>query len=215
MLWALLASALLHLWLAGGTPSGPIRMTVPLPVHRLEARLEHVARSFELLESAYGVVNPGAVELTPSNEDTRSGVAPTTRSVDLGGGAAAIKAAPDVAVREMPRAASAATDPVYYSARELDIYPVPLVPIQFEYPAHLVQAHIAGEVRVRLQVDEAGTVDQAAVIDAQPPGYFEEYARAAFASVHFSPGRREGRAVKSQVTVQVSFDPVARAGKLR
>jgi len=215
MLCALLASVLLHLWFAGGTLSGAIRMTVPLPVQRLEARLEYLSPSLELSEPEHGRASPGLADPAPGEQDMRRARAPTARSTDPRAAAAVAQAGPEIAVQEMPRADSTTTDPVYYSARELDVYPVPLVPMQFEYPARFAQAGVSGEVRVRLLVDEAGMVDRAVVIAAQPPGHFEEYARAKLASVRFSPGRREGQAVKSQLTVQVSFDSATRAGTLQ
>ena len=120
-----------------------------------------------------------------------------------------------VPAQEQPQLAPAPFDSVYYAARELDVYPTPLAPLRFEYPAHLVHAPVAGNVLVTLMVGESGTVDRVAVLAAEPKGYFEEHTRAALASARFHPGRKAGRAVRSQVTVSVEYDPVARAAVSR
>jgi protein TonB len=109
----------------------------------------------------------------------------------------------------------APVDPVYYSARELDVYPLPLAPLTAAYPSHLLNAQVAGNVLVSVLVNEAGTVDRVTVVAGEPPGYFEEHAHATLASARFIPGRRDGKAVRSRVTVRVDFNPAAPASAIR
>jgi protein TonB len=84
--------------------------------------------------------------------------------------------------------------------------------LRFSYPEHMMSAGVAGNVMLDIKLDVTGAVDQVAVVAAEPPGHFEEHARATLASARFIPGRREGRAVRSRVTVQVSYDPAVRQG---
>ena len=215
MLWALSASALVHLWMVGGIAPVATRIAVPSPAQMLEARIERVGAPGEPPEPAHEVVRPERPELFPATTRARGGTARESSPAAPRTGAPSGASDNEAMVSDTERPAPAPVDPVYYSERELDVYPAPLAPLQFEYPAHLAGARIGGDVLARLMVDEAGTVHRVAVIAAEPLGYFEEHARAKLASVRFSPGRRQGRAVKSQVTVRISFDPAARAGALR
>jgi protein TonB len=181
----------------------------------LEARLERLG---VLSEPREPVRDPPGVDLAAYSRDAvRIKADPERRSSQAESRASSplISAGDEAQAHAAPRPAVSPVDPVYYSARELDVYPTPLTPLRFEYPVHLAGAATRGEVLVKLMLDEAGIVDQAAVIAAEPPGHFDEQARATLAAARFSPGRREGRAVKSQVTVRVTFDPGVLAGALR
>lgn len=106
-------------------------------------------------------------------------------------------------------------DLTYYSARELDVYPAPRAPLRFEHPERAARERVGGSVRIMLLLDEAGTVDGVSVVTAEPPGYFEDKVRAVFAAARFFPARKDGRAVKSRVLINVSYDPAAAEGALR
>ena len=103
----------------------------------------------------------------------------------------------------------------YYPARELDVYPAPRTPLRFEYPERAAREQVGGSVRIMLLLDEAGAVDGVSVVAAEPPGYFEDRVRAAFAAARFFPARKDGRAVKSRLLINVSYDPAAAEGALR
>jgi hypothetical protein len=45
------------------------------------------------------------------------------------------------------------------------------------------------------------------VLEATPPGVFEEAALTATQALQFRPARKYGRNVKSQKTIEVTFDP--------
>jgi periplasmic protein TonB len=96
-------------------------------------------------------------------------------------------------------------DPVWYEAKDLDLYPRPLTPVEPEYPASA--AAVLGEVTLLLQIDEYGAVNQLSVLAAEPPGYFEEPAAQAFQTARFAPAQREGRPVRSRIVVKVRFAP--------
>lgn len=102
--------------------------------------------------------------------------------------------------------------PAYAQAATLNPPPRPLGDIEPEYPkaAGLRQ----GVVVLRLLIDEAGHVDNVAVVRSSPKGLFEDSALAAFGKAAFSPGMLLGVAVKSQWTVEVEFTPVNRGASV-
>ena len=215
MLWAVAASALLHAWVAEHIPAGATRARSPVLLPTLQARLAEsddpsdplAGRQREVQGSAAEPVgSPSAAERRPGNNRPRARSSPPLAPPPLTDG---------VPEQEQASLAPAPLDPVYYSARELDVYPTPLEPLRFEYPAHLARTPLAGNVRVKVMVSESGAVDSVAVVAAEPAGWFEEHTRAALMSARFYPGRRAGRTVRSQITVNVDYDPAARAAVSR
>lgn len=96
----------------------------------------------------------------------------------------------------------------YGLASLLDVPPVPLSDIQPEYPESA--GNQQGTVVLRLFISASGDVDELVVVRALPSGFFEEAALTAFATARFSPGMHHGRAVKSQMAVEVQFVPFNR-----
>jgi len=94
-------------------------------------------------------------------------------------------------------------DPVWYAAKDLDVYPRPLVPVESIYPESA--ANVSGEVSLLLKIDEFGAVREIAVVKADPAGYFEDAAARAFKAARFSPAQRDGHPVRSQVVVKMRF----------
>lgn len=97
-------------------------------------------------------------------------------------------------------------DPEYYPARLLDVLPAPLDEISEEYPESLASRDLSGVVTLLLLIDELGVVVDISVVSAEPPGYFEETAIERFRNVLFRPAQRNGRAVKSRLVVEVTFE---------
>lgn len=91
----------------------------------------------------------------------------------------------------------------YYLASELDRPPSPLQPVEPENPVE--SGSREGYVVLHLLIDERGSVDEVAVLRAEPSGVFEKSALAAFGSARYSPGIRSGAAVKSQLVVEVQY----------
>jgi protein TonB len=96
-------------------------------------------------------------------------------------------------------------DLTYYAARQLDVYPTLSSPLDLRYTAKAAAAGIAGRALVLLLIDDTGAVDEVALVDAEPGGYFEEEVRRAFASARFTPALKGGRAVRSRVLVHVNY----------
>jgi protein TonB len=97
-------------------------------------------------------------------------------------------------------------DPEYYPARLLDVLPKPLDDIALRFPESAAARDLSGTVTLLLLIDELGVVVDISVISAEPPGYFEEAAIESFRNVLFRPAQRNGRAVKSRLPVEVTFD---------
>ena len=98
--------------------------------------------------------------------------------------------------------------PDYFAGGRLDPGPRPLEDIDPLYPEDAKQQE--GSVVLRLLINEAGTVDNVAVVRAYPAGLFEQSALEAFGKAKFSPGKMLGVAVKSQITIEVMFTPINR-----
>jgi periplasmic protein TonB len=96
-------------------------------------------------------------------------------------------------------------DLTWYPARQLDVFPRALATPRPAYPA--AAQSLQGEVTLLLLIDEAGTVHEVSVVEAQPPGMFDEAASVAFRDVHFEPAMKDGRAVRSRILVKVAFNP--------
>jgi protein TonB len=115
-------------------------------------------------------------------------------------------AAPERSARAVPQARSLLPQPHYYLTRELDVQPGIMTRVNPEYPQAAAERHLSGKVVLRLFLSEAGEVERLAVLRAEPPGVFEESAERAFRVARFTPGMKNGQAVRVQMTLEVSFD---------
>jgi hypothetical protein len=93
--------------------------------------------------------------------------------------------------------------PVYLPADELDERPLIRSAVNPQFPPDAPVSR--GLVVVELRINEHGTVDEVVAQSAVPPGIFESAARAAFAPALFTPGRKDGVAVKSRVSIELRF----------
>jgi protein TonB len=95
----------------------------------------------------------------------------------------------------------------YYSSREVDEPAKAVGDALLVYPHEALQLRVPGEVKLRLFIDEFGALVRSEVVSADPPGVFEEAALQAVKGMRFFPARKEGQTVRSQRTVQITFDP--------
>ncbi len=100
-------------------------------------------------------------------------------------------------------------DPAWYAARDLDLFPRAMAPVDPVYPESV--ADVSGQVSLLLKIDEFGSVQEVTVVNAEPAGYFENSASQAFKAAHFSPAQRDGHPVRSQIVVKVRFTPQLQA----
>jgi len=207
---AVLVSAALHAWLAFSLPVKPARSYRP-PGSVLQARLavappdlapEPVppGRKPQALPPAPPPEPPRAAPevVKPAPEPARS-VAEPTEPVESLHEAPPVEGPPGIAVPQIE-------DPEFYPARSLDQYPRPVAEVTLKYPKQAGTEEMSGTVTLLLLIDELGIVVDASVVEADPPGYFEDAAIEVFKGVLFLPGQRNGHAVKSRLVVQVAFD---------
>lgn len=96
--------------------------------------------------------------------------------------------------------------PHYFLTRELDVRPGIMTRTEPDYPEAAARRFLSGRVVVRLYIGEDGGVEKVDVVNAEPPGYFEDATVRAFLASRFSPGMKHGRPVKVQMTLEVNFD---------
>ena len=94
----------------------------------------------------------------------------------------------------------------YYSPKELDVRPGILVRVEPEYPEKAARRFLSGRVVARLLIDARGEVEKVEIVEAEPPGYFEESAVKAFRAARFTPGMKGGRPVAVQLLLEITFD---------
>lgn len=96
-------------------------------------------------------------------------------------------------------------DTTWYSARQVDVHPKAIGLIEPAYPERAKENDIEGSIKLMLKIDDLGRVQEAEVVEAVPPGMFEEAALAAFRDARFRPAMRDGRPVRYQAYMRVEF----------
>lgn len=120
---------------------------------------------------------------------------------------AAVPPAPVIESAPRPGAEVAGVrDPLWLLARELDVLPRPLAPIEPLYPPAARARGISGHAQLEVSIDDTGRVVAAHAVSGQPPGVFDQAAEAAFRAARFAPGMRDGRPVHARLTIRVVFD---------
>lgn len=92
--------------------------------------------------------------------------------------------------------------PYYYPAAQLTERPLALAAIEPRFPSG---APGTGRVKVRLYINDHGSVDAVDITDTEPAGEFEEATVQAFGQARFRPGYKDGTAVRSQLALEVRF----------
>jgi len=95
----------------------------------------------------------------------------------------------------------------YFTSRELDSPAVAREKAPLVYPEDPFMWKLRGKVRLRVFINERGSVDRAVVVRAEPVGDFEEAALAAVLRLVYDPAIKDGRPVRSQKLIEVTFDP--------
>lgn len=97
----------------------------------------------------------------------------------------------------------------YFNAREVDARAVQSNEVELVYPQPAYDRRIEGKLTLRILINERGGIDRVTVLEATPPGVFEEATLAATWALQFSPALINDRPVKSQKTIEVVFNPDA------
>lgn len=191
---ALAASAGLHILLSaapldlpGGSTGSPL--SYPLSVRLALPRPSLVADQPSAVQTAAAQVATGA-----SHAASRGGKDVERRT----------KVAP-----ERQRAAVTADvpmhpDPAVYAVHELDVLPRPVHAIEIAPPG-------TTPYRIELVIDERGIVQRLALLSPAAPERLQRKLQTAVGEKRFVPARKDGRAVRSRVILEVSSGTDARA----
>jgi len=87
----------------------------------------------------------------------------------------------------------------------VDRMPVPVRTVKPRYPMSARRMGQSGQVLLRIHVDQDGTVREVTVVQADPPGVFENAAMDAVRKWRFSPALSRGAAVSMWMTLPVRF----------
>ena len=93
-----------------------------------------------------------------------------------------------------------------FDADQLDRPLIPVSRVPPFYPIQARRAAIQGWVEVSFLVNVDGRVTDVRVIDAQPPGVFEDSVRQTVSRWRFQPGTIMGEPVKARVTTTIRFE---------
>jgi len=96
-------------------------------------------------------------------------------------------------------------DTHWYLARQVDIHPKAIGSIDPAYPEEARQRNIEGTLKLMLKIDDLGQVQSVEVVEATPPGVFDDAAIAAFRAARFQPALKDGRPVRYQAYMRVDF----------
>lgn len=194
---ALGCSIVVHALITTGVPSG----------HRALSRGDAALTSRGALEVVLAEVTPELPRVAgPEEAEVRTATAAPTRA---GQKKPPVPRPAPVSAEGAPREASAGParipDPAYYGARQLDVYPVLASTLRLTDPDGGRTPAGVGRVLLLVLIDAEGRVNEVSVIEAEPPGVFEEHTRATFQAARFIPALKDGRPVKSRLLVEVDY----------
>ncbi len=204
------ASVLLHLLLAidWGFDSGRQPAQAPASI---TARLAPAADPLVQGVLALAEARDGLLEMPAEGTSGEAPAAAPVPAVDAA--QAPLPREPVEPVAEAPAAAprtgaerEGAPDLNWYAGRDLDVLPRPLGSIDPVFPLNAQLRGVSGKVTLSLSIDPAGRLVDVSVVRADPPGFFEESALAAFRAASYAPGIKGGRAVHSRIQTVVVFE---------
>ena len=95
--------------------------------------------------------------------------------------------------------------PSSFGMDEVDQVPVPLSQLKPVYPQRAKRMRLNGKVDVRFLVSEGGTVSNIEILGATPEGVFDDSVRKALAAWKFTPGKKNGAAVRTWFVTSIEF----------
>ena len=187
---ALAVSAVLHAVLALGlAPDTPRRNAMLPAAWPIQARIEHLPVTMPGDNTAAALME----EPVRSQQIERETTAVRERSHET---------RQEAVAATTPASLPLIPDPTVYSARDLDSYPRPVAPLDTGWLEHAM-AGSAQVIRVELTVDEHGGVTAVVPAGHGQAGPVETQMRAVLAATRFVPARKDGRAVKSRVLLDI------------
>lgn len=190
---AVVASVALHLGLLQSLTNLPTSKAAPGLPQRLMARL------LPLPESAVSAPAAEIQALAPSPTAARAG--PHTAAQP-----APVSPLQAPAPQETGNRINLPTQR-YYSSIELDDKPGLATAVTPLYPEQALRDKLAGRMVLRFLINETGSLDDLAVIEAEPGDAFTDSAIAAFRNARFVPGKLGGADVKTQFYLELNYVP--------
>ncbi len=116
-------------------------------------------------------------------------------------------APPDLGPTSAPALPTAplGVDTTWYQVRQVDSQPRALTRVEPRYPEQARRRNLEGTLKLMLKIDDLGRVQSAEVVEADPPGVFEETAQEAFRKIRFQPAMKDGRPVRIQAYYRIDF----------
>ncbi|MGH8631422.1 MAG: energy transducer TonB [Burkholderiales bacterium] len=111
---------------------------------------------------------------------------------------------------QVPEAAVRAPLPpvaYHFSSSEVDVPAEAINDVLLRYPPEAYRQQVAGEVKLRVYIDETGFVHKVQLLEAEPSGVFETAAVDAAQQLRYSAALKAGEPVKSIKTIRIVFDP--------
>lgn len=96
-------------------------------------------------------------------------------------------------------------DTTWYLARQVDKHPRVISSITPRYPDLARQKGQEGSLKLMVKIDDLGQVRDVEVVEAQPPGVFDDAALEAFRNARFQPAMKDGRPVRYEAYMRVEF----------
>lgn len=96
-------------------------------------------------------------------------------------------------------------DTTWYLARQVDRHPKAIGSIEPKYPELARQQGHEGSLKLMVKIDDLGQVRDVEVVEAKPPGIFDEAAVEAFRNARFRPAMKDGRPVRYEAYMRVEF----------
>jgi protein TonB len=116
---------------------------------------------------------------------------------------------PDWQIPDLDLPLNIASGPYIGSRPELPatlaVEPVPRMRFPPRYPQRALMRHVEGKVVLRFTINPDGSVSNAEVIEAEPPGYFEQSALRAISRWQFHPKVVDGEAVSRTATQTIRY----------
>ena len=165
-------------------PAETLTVSKPAPIQQQEAPPTPVVQTPDL-----------KTEITAKAEDTSP---PTTQKEPA-------------KVVQTPPAETAAiilpspVDTTWYLARQVDKHPRVIGSITPKYPDPARQKGQEGSLKLMVKIDDLGQVRDVEVVEAQPPGVFDDAALEAFRNARFQPAMKDGRPVRYEAYMRVEF----------
>lgn len=96
-------------------------------------------------------------------------------------------------------------DTTWYLARQVDVHALAQGSIVPEYPEKARRRGQEGALKLMVKIDDLGRVRDVEVVEADLPGVFDEAALEAFRNARYHPAMKDGRPVRYQAFIRVTF----------